>query len=76
MVVGTANGKLWVGLGGEKGTDSRAGKKVRKWNGLVGDAALELALVDGPVVGVSVDPFSVSKYTSDPQTGPSFRQAR
>lgn len=47
LAVGTADGRVWVGLGGEKGK-----KKSRKWNGLAPDSALEIHVIDGPVVGM------------------------
>jgi hypothetical protein len=47
LAVGTADGRVWVGLGGEKGKN-----KSRKWNGLAPDSALEIHVIDGPVVGM------------------------
>ena len=60
LAAGTADGRLWIGMGGEKGpvsTGSRGGgggkkKKARKWEGLRAEAAFEERIAEGPVVGV------------------------
>jgi hypothetical protein len=53
LAAGTADGRLWVGLGGEKGALSIPGKKkARKWGGLSSESALALVVAEGPVVGV------------------------
>jgi hypothetical protein len=53
IAVGTADGRIWIGLGGEKATTATSGKKrARKWGGLTNDAALDVVIADGPIVGV------------------------
>jgi hypothetical protein len=51
--VGMADGRVWVGLGGEKLSGAVSGKrKARRWGGLVHDLALDVVIADGPVVGM------------------------
>lgn len=53
LAVGTADGRLWIGTGGEK-TANRGTKKKRsrKWEGLRPEGAIEERIAEGPVVGV------------------------
>ena len=53
----TADGRVWLGGGGEKrpaGTPAAKKKKTRKWEGLKDDEGLWLQVADGPVVAVYV----------------------
>ncbi len=54
MAAGTADGRLWLGFGGEKGTATKSIKKkqARKWNGLnIDDEHLE-KIAEGPIVAM------------------------
>ena len=51
FVAGTADGRTWVGGGGEKRSDGKK-KRSRKWEGLREDDGLWLQVADGPIVGV------------------------
>ncbi|TFK55066.1 hypothetical protein OE88DRAFT_1653702 [Heliocybe sulcata] len=53
MAVGTADGRVWIGTGGEKGHPSAKKKRSRKWEGLREDEGVWLSVAEGPVVGVS-----------------------
>lgn len=54
--VGTANGFLWLGGGGEKPSSStqtiNKKKRSRKWDGLQESDDLYVSVADGPVVAV------------------------
>jgi len=50
IAVGTADGHLWIGLGGDKGLSV---KKARKWGGLREDMSLSKKIADGPVVALA-----------------------
>ena len=54
IAAGTADGRLYIGMGGEKpseGTVSRQ-KRRRKWEGLRSDAKLVADVAEGPIVAV------------------------
>ncbi|KAI0333505.1 WD40 repeat-like protein [Cubamyces sp. BRFM 1775] len=56
LAVSTADGRVWLGGGGEKRpATSQAGKKKRsrKWEGLKEDEGLWLQVADGPVVATA-----------------------
>ncbi|KAH8827009.1 WD40 repeat-like protein [Flagelloscypha sp. PMI_526] len=70
LAAGTADGQLWVGLGGEKVTpaatskkSSQKVKKSRKWDGLRSDVNSEVLLkaVEGPIVALAF--FGTSNST-------------
>ncbi|KAI9446498.1 WD40 repeat-like protein [Lactarius indigo] len=46
VAAGTADGQLWIGLGGDKRVSV---KKTRKWGGLREDMGLSKKIADGPV---------------------------
>jgi hypothetical protein len=54
LAVGTADGRVWVGAGGTKGVPSTEPKKkrTRRWQGLSPNAATELTVANGPIVGM------------------------
>lgn len=53
LAVGTADGRLWLGGGGEKVPSAGPKKKrSRKWEGLKPEGALELKVAEGPIVAV------------------------
>ena len=55
IAVGTANGFLWLGGGGEKssGTQTTSKKKrSRKWDGLQEEDSIYVPVAEGPVVAV------------------------
>lgn len=55
IAVGTADGRLWLGGGGEKVPGAGAKKKrSRKWEGLKAEGSLEIEIAEGPVVAVWV----------------------
>ena len=49
--MGTADGHLWIGLGGDKALSV---KKTRKWGGLREDMSLSKKIADGPIVALCV----------------------
>jgi hypothetical protein len=51
IAAGTADGQLWIGLGGDKRISV---KKTRKWGGLGEDMSLSRKIADGPVVALCV----------------------
>jgi hypothetical protein len=55
VAAGTADGRVWLGTGGEKG-GSRVSKKKksRKWEGLRAEEAVEERVAEGPVVAMFV----------------------
>ncbi|KAI0320119.1 WD40 repeat-like protein [Amylostereum chailletii] len=53
IAVGTADGQLWIGRGGEKRPSAKGKKKrTRKWEGLKEDEGLSVKIAEGPVVAV------------------------
>jgi hypothetical protein len=52
IAVGTADGCLWIGKGGDKEVSV---KKTRKWGGLREDMSLSKKIADGPIVALCVD---------------------
>lgn len=53
MAAGTADGRIWIGAGGEKRPGSKK-KKSRKWEGLKEDEGLSAKVAEGPVIGLWV----------------------
>jgi hypothetical protein len=51
IAAGTADGYLWIGLGGDKRVSV---KKTRKWGGLREDMSLSTKIADGPIVALYV----------------------
>ncbi|KAL5635350.1 hypothetical protein ACGC1H_004218 [Rhizoctonia solani] len=51
MAAGTADGRVIVGRGGEKGQGNRPNR--RKWNGLNVDMVAQYHIAEGPVIGVA-----------------------
>ncbi|KAH7341129.1 WD40-repeat-containing domain protein [Rhizoctonia solani] len=51
MAAGTADGRVIIGRGGEKGRGDRPNR--RKWNGLNGDMVSQYHIAAGPVIGVA-----------------------
>jgi hypothetical protein len=49
VAAGTADGQIWIGLGGDKKVSV---KKTRKWGGLREDMGLSKKIADGPVVAL------------------------
>lgn len=61
VAVGTADGHLWIGLGGDRGLSI---KKTRKWGGLREDMSLSKKIADGPIVALAfLDPSSIITCT-------------
>jgi len=55
IAAGTADGRLLIGFGGEKGstTDAKTKKKAKKakrWNGFDQDESLLIKVAEGPIV--------------------------
>ncbi|KAH9079368.1 WD40-repeat-containing domain protein [Lactarius deliciosus] len=50
VAAGTADGQIWIGLGGDKRVSV---KKARKWGGLREDMGLSKKIADGPVVALA-----------------------
>ncbi|KIY43452.1 hypothetical protein FISHEDRAFT_53485, partial [Fistulina hepatica ATCC 64428] len=53
LAAGTADGRLLVGTGGEKGASSNKRKRSRKWEGLDECSEVVSKIAEGPIVGVS-----------------------
>ncbi|KAF8831115.1 hypothetical protein HHX47_DHR1000080 [Lentinula edodes] len=53
LAAGTADGSLWIGLGGQKVHSKTKSKRYRKWNGLSdGEKQIFIKVVDGPIVAI------------------------
>jgi hypothetical protein len=54
MAAGTADGRLWIGLGGRKHQSPAGTKKKRaqKWEGLKEDEELIVKIAEGPIVAM------------------------
>lgn len=50
VATGTADGQIWIGLGGDKRVSV---KKTRKWGGLREDMGFSKKIADGPVVALA-----------------------
>ena len=52
IAAGTADGRLLIGFGGEKGstTDAKTKKKAKRWNGFDQDESLLIKVAEGPIV--------------------------
>jgi len=57
VAAGTADGRLWIGSGGDKTAPHNSGKKKRsrKWEGLREADGLFIQVAEGPVVAVAFD---------------------
>ncbi|KAH7926623.1 hypothetical protein BV22DRAFT_1032619 [Leucogyrophana mollusca] len=55
IAAGTADGRLWIGTGGEKSSGGSAGqkKRKRKWEGLNDDEGFVTDVAEGPVVATT-----------------------
>jgi len=61
IAAGTADGCLWIGLGGDKRVSS---KKTRKWGGLREDMGLSRKIAEGPIVALAfLDPSTIITST-------------
>lgn len=66
LAAGTADGRLWLGFGGEKPPVGERGtkKKAKKWEGLHEKEALLIKVSEGPIVAMSFsDPRKVTIST-------------
>lgn len=54
VAAGTADGKLWLGFGGEKTPSTSKSKKKAKWGGLDLDLASIVSVAEAPIVAVWV----------------------
>ncbi|KAF8212059.1 hypothetical protein K438DRAFT_1902897 [Mycena galopus ATCC 62051] len=52
MAAGTADGRLWLGLGGEKGGPTKSKKRSRKWDGCNPDEEHLEKIAEGPIVAI------------------------
>jgi len=54
VAAGTADGRLFLGFGGERSLSAGAKtkKKAKKWKGLDGDESLLIKVAEGPVVAL------------------------
>ena len=53
IATGTADGRIWIGTGGDKRLGAGAKKKrSRKWEGLREEEGLSVKVAEGPVVGL------------------------
>jgi hypothetical protein len=63
LAVGTADGCLWVGAGGEKRSNGKK-KRSRKWEGLREDESVKMKVAEGPIVGMFVYLTFALSYTN------------
>jgi hypothetical protein len=62
LAAGTADGRLWIGFGGEKSSNpgaKGAKKKAKKWEGLGEDETLLIKVAEGPIVAMYVSHFKI-----------------
>lgn len=62
VAAGTADGRIWIGTGGEKMPAGGSGgkkKRSRKWDGLKENDGLLVKVAEGPVVGLYVVYFNL-----------------
>jgi hypothetical protein len=52
VAAGTADGKLWLGVGGEKTPSSSKSKKKTRWGGLDLEQASVVSIAEAPIVAV------------------------
>lgn len=54
MAAGTADGRLWLGFGGEKTSETKSSKKkrTRKWDGFNPDDEHLAKVAEGPIVAM------------------------
>ena len=54
LAAGLADGRLWLGLKGDKASTSRKGpkKKSKKWEGLDEDESILVKVAEGPIVAM------------------------
>lgn len=52
IAAGTADGKLWLGFGGEKIPSTSKTKKKSKWGGLDLEQASVVSVAEAPIVAV------------------------
>jgi hypothetical protein len=52
IAAGTADGKLWLGFGGEKMYSGSKSKKKSKWGGLDPEQASVVSVAEAPIVVV------------------------
>jgi len=54
LAAGTADGRLWLGFGGERPSTGGKGtnKKTKKWEGLEENEALLIKVAEGPIVAM------------------------
>jgi len=53
LAAGTADGRLFVGFGGEKSSVKGSKKKAKKWEGLGEEETLLLKVAEGPIVAMA-----------------------
>ncbi|TFK42297.1 WD40-repeat-containing domain protein [Crucibulum laeve] len=53
LAAGTADGRLWIGFGGEKASADKKKKKTRIWEGLKREEALLIKVAEGPIVALT-----------------------
>ncbi|KAJ7741586.1 WD40-repeat-containing domain protein [Mycena maculata] len=66
MAAGTADGRLWLGCGGEKGSQTKATKKKRsrKWDGFNLENEVLERVAEGPIVAMAFsDPSTLTLST-------------
>lgn len=64
VAASTADGRVWVGRGGDKSIESKK-KRHRKWEGLKEDKGNWVGIAEGPVVSVCVKSFHQVRTQSD-----------
>lgn len=64
FAAGTADGRLLLGYGGEKGVAHARSKRNKKWDGLKADYIIEFKPAEGPIVAASAMSFRTDCTTS------------
>jgi hypothetical protein len=64
MAAGTADGRLYLGFGGQPPSSGHGKKKTRQWGGLRASDELMISVAEGPIVAMSVTFFHPSGIRS------------
>ncbi|KAJ7271949.1 WD40 repeat-like protein [Mycena haematopus] len=64
IAAGTADGRLWLGFGGEKGSPTKSKKRTRKWDGFNPEDEHLEKIAEGPIVAMAFpDPSTLMVST-------------
>lgn len=71
FAAGTADGRLWIGCGGQKRPSSKASKKkkTKKWGGLNKEEEVVIKIAEGPLAAMYVRFFRDDRNDANVGTG-------